>query len=164
MTAVKKGDDTKEMRHGHAAMRARMIHSTSWEMFSHLKLAFVADTPTPAIAEALDRQKESAAALALSIDEVAAAFFAHVLQNVIERRHGALELYFNISDTWSNSKAQDLVQRFQRLAPQGKIYSIDECFASLVGCVGSSSSEGSAEGRYLVVDCGASTMVRSLIL
>lgn len=103
-------------------------------------------------------------ALGLSIEEVAAAFFAYVLQNVIERCNGALDLYFNISDTWSNRKAQDLVERFQRLAPQGKIYSIDECFASLVGCVGSSSSEGSAEGLYLVVDCGASTMVRFLIL
>ena len=164
MTAVKRDGDTKEMRHGHAALRARMIHPTSWEMFSHLKLAFVADAPTLAIKQALSRQEERAAALGLTIEEVAAAFFAHVLQNVVDRCHGPLELYFNISDTWSNRKAQDLVERFQKLAPQAKIYSIDECFASLVGCVGSSSSEDSAEGPRLVVDCGGSTMVRCLIL
>jgi hypothetical protein len=159
MTAVKKEDDAKEMRHGHAAMRAMMIHSTSWEIFSHLKLAFVADAPTQDIAQALSRQGERAAAMELSVDEVAAAFFAHILEKAIERCSGPLDLYFNISDTWSNRKAQDLVQRFRELVPRAEVYGIDECYASLVGCVSNSPAQKSVEGFYLVVDCGHSTMV-----
>lgn len=163
MTAVKRKDEPGAMRHGHDAMRARMIHPSSWELFFHLKLAFVADAPTADIAQVLARQEEKAAAMGLSVEEVATAFFTHLLQQVTERHPGSLELYFNISDSWSNRKAQELVQRFQKLAPRAEISGIDECFASLVGSVGRSLPGTSAEGFYVVVDCGHSTMVRASI-
>lgn len=156
MTAICKSGQTREMLHGHAAVRARKRNPNDWEMFAYPKLVFMEEATTPNIQRTLDLQKEKAEALETTPREIAIAFFRHVISEVIGEKTEAFKIHINISDRWPNRNVQDLMVSLQGLRANVDFEHVDECLSSIIGRI-----PNDASGVYVVIDCGHSGMVCS---
>ena len=156
MTAICKSGQTREMLHGHAAVRARKRNPNDWEMFAYPKLVFMEEATTPNIQRTLDLQKEKAEALGTTPREIAIAFFRHVISEVIGEKKEAFKIHINISDRWPNRNVQDLMVSLQGLRANVDFEHVDECLSSIIGRI-----PNDASGVYVVIDCGHSGMVCS---
>lgn len=160
MSAVKREGRSAEMRHGHAAVRARKKNPSDWEMFSHPKLVFMEDEGIPVdIQRTLQLQDKKARDLKTTPKDVAVGFFQHMIQEAIGARAKDFKIYLNVSDCWRNSKVQELMLSFQSLWADVQFEAVDECLCSLVGRISSDPGKITAEGLCVVVDCGHSTLV-----
>lgn len=163
LTAVQKrqGGQPLEIRHGHAAVRARKKNPTDWEMFAYPKFVFMGEGTTPEILRTLELQKKKAAALETTSKDLAIAFFRHMISEVVGQTGETFKIYVNISDRWRNSNVQELMLSFQSVRAKVILEHVDECLSSLVGRISSGQGELVAGQVYVVVNCGHSTMVRS---
>lgn len=155
MTAIRKGGHPKEILHGHDAVRARKRNPNDWEMFAYPKLVFMEEAMTPNIKRALELQKEKAAALGMTPQDIAIAFFRHVIGEVIGEKEEICKIHINISDRWPNRNVQELMMSLQGSRAKVTFEHVDECLSSIIGRI-----PGDESGVYVVVDCGHSGMVR----
>ncbi|GAB7336925.1 hypothetical protein MBLNU13_g01768t2 [Cladosporium sp. NU13] len=158
MTAICKRGENKEILHGHAAVRARKRNPGDWEMFSYPKLVFTDEGTTPDVQRTLDLQKEKATALGMTSKEIAIAFFRHMISEVIGGRDEAFKIYMNISDRWPNRNVQELMLSLKSVRTDAHFEHVDECLSSIIGRISSDTGSASAEGVYVVIDCGHSGM------
>ena len=159
MTAIRKGGQSREVLHGHAAVRARKRNPGEWEMFAYPKLVFTDEETTPDVQRTLDLQTEKARTLGTTSKEIAIAFFRHMVTEVVEGRKELFKIYTNISDRWPNRNVQELMLGLQSVRPDAQFEHVDECLSSIIGRISSNTGSESVEGVYVVIDCGHSGMV-----
>jgi hypothetical protein len=159
MTAIRKKGEVREILHGHAAVRARKRNPGDWEMFAYPKLVFTDEGTTPDVQRTLDLQKEKARALGITSKEIAIAFFRHMISEVIGGRDEVFKIYMNISDRWPNRNVQELMLNLKSVRTDAQFEHVDECLSSIIGRISSDTGSASAEGVYVVIDCGHSGMV-----
>ena len=159
MTAIRKRGEGTEILHGHAAVRARKRNPGDWEMFAYPKLVFTDEGTTPDVQRTLDLQKEKAMALGMTSKEIAIAFFRHMISEVIGGRDEVFKIYMNISDRWPNRNVQELMLSLKSVRTDAQFEHVDECLSSIIGRISSDTGSASAEGVYVVIDCGHSGMV-----
>lgn len=104
LTAIRKREQSLEVLHGHAAVRARKRNPGDWEIFAYPKLVFVDETTTSDVQRTLDFQKDKAKAFGMTSKEVAVAFSRHMISEVIGQRDEMFKIYINISDRWPNKQ------------------------------------------------------------
>lgn len=160
LTSIRKGEqEPRDIRHGHAAVRARKKDPTEWEMFAYPKFVFMDEEATPDIQQQLELQKEKAGALETTPEEVAVGFFRHMISEVVGSTDVTFNVYVNISDRWRNRPVQELMMSFQKLDTNAHFEHVDECLSTLVGRVSSRQGDLSTGEVMVVVDCGHATMV-----
>jgi hypothetical protein len=161
LTAIQRGErESRETRHGHAAVRARKKDPTDWEIFAYPKHVFMDGDTTPDIQRTLELQKEKAKALGTTPKEIAVGFFQHMISEVVGSKEGRFEIYLNISDRWRNRPVQELMLSLQALKPNVYFENVDECLSTLVGRISSKEGDLKPGEVVVVVDCGHSTTVR----
>jgi len=160
LTAIHKGgQEPRDVRHGHAAVRARKKDPMDWEMFAYPKFVFMDEEATPDIQQQLELQKEKASALGTTPEEVAIGFFRHMTSEVVGSKGETFNVYVNISDRWRNRPVQELMMSFQKVGTNAYFEHVDECLSTLAGRVSSRKDDLSTGEVVVVVDCGHSTMV-----
>jgi hypothetical protein len=134
LTAIQKGErEPREIRHGHAAVRARKKDPTDWE--------------------------DKAKALGTTPKEIAIGFFRHMISEVVGSAEETFEIYLNISDRWRNRPVQELMLSLQALKTNVYFENVDECLSTLVGRISGRRGDLETGEVVVVVDCGHSTMV-----
>ena len=164
LTAIQKGErEPREIRHGHAAVRARKKDPTDWEVFAYPKHVFMDGETTSDIQRTLELQKDKAKTLGTTPKEIAIRFFQHMISEVVGSNEETFEIYLNISDRWRNRSVQDLMLSLQALKANVHFENVDECLSTLVGRISSKRGDLETGEVVVVVDCGHSTMVRLLL-
>ena len=90
--------------------------------------------------------------------EIAIAFFRHMISEVIGGRDEVFRIYMNTSDRWSNRDVQELMLSLKSVRTDAQFEHVDECLSSIIGRIASDTGSASAEGVYVVIDCGRSGM------
>jgi hypothetical protein len=91
--------------------------------------------------------------------EIAIAFFRHMISEVTGGRDEVFKIYMNISDRWPNRNVQELMLSLKSVRTDAQFEHVDECLSSIIGRISSDTGSASAEGVYVVIDCGHSGMV-----
>lgn len=161
LTAIQKGQrESREICHGHAAVRARKKDPTDWEVFAYPKHVFMDGDTTPEIQRTLELQEEKAKTLGTTPREIAIGFFRHMISEVVGSNEGTFKIYLNISDRWRNRPVQELMLSLEALKANVYFENVDECLSTLVGRISNKESDLQTGEVVVVVDCGHSTMVR----
>jgi hypothetical protein len=159
ITVIKNGDpgvhmsDCARVRHGHDALRALKMHPSDWVPFEYLKYVFMREGVLPDIKATHALQEKNAEKLGTSLRDIALAFFQHLVGKVVGTGKEIEKVVLNITDSWHNSDAQELLQCFRKSHPGIDFRGYNECELCLIAKM----SEG--ETPKVVVDCGHSTMV-----
>lgn len=91
LAAIRPKGDSLEILHGHAAVRARKRNPGDWDMFAYLTMAFVDQGTTADVQRTLELQTKKASAFGMTPEEVAVAFFRHMISEVIGQRDGTFK-------------------------------------------------------------------------